>query len=198
MKMSGLLLLLASVLAVPSFARAQQYAAQTTCQIAMDGGTSSQTNTCGPVLLNYEPFTVNCQFNSMLDAVQGTIKLQTSGDGVHFGAPTNLLLIAQPDGGQPGGGIQTNLGGGSAFGPFGSSATATAHAATDIFDAVVDPTDPWLYAQMSSTALLDGGASGDGITCYFSVIQSQTLHGLKATAPKGTKLNPAGVKTLSP
>lgn len=195
MKMTRLLLIAASLLVAPMTARAQQYSSQFTCPIAMDGGTSSQTNTCGPVLLNYQPFTADCQFNSMYDAVQGTIKVQVSGDGVHFGSPNSLVLISQPDGGQPGGGIQTNLGGGSAFGPFGSTNTATAHAATDIFDLAVDPTDPWLYLQFSSTALLDGGGSGDGITCYVSVIQTQTLHAPHSVV-KGTLAHPAGVKVV--
>jgi hypothetical protein len=179
-------------LILPSTAFAQQVAAQTTCGMALDGGAVTQTNICGPVLLNYQPFTVDCQVTTGLDAVQGTVKIQTSGDGVHFGAPTNLVLIAQPDGGQPGGGIQSNLGGGSAF-PATGAVTAGPGVATtaDVFDAVVDPTDPWLYAKMSSTVIADGGAAGDAINCYFSVVQTQTLHaphGLKGVKPQGVKV----------
>lgn len=167
--------------AVAFEARAQQVASQIQCQIPMDGGTGSVTNTCGPVLLNYQPLTVNCQYNSLLDATQGTISVQTSGDGTHFGAPTSLLVVALPDGGSAVNPAAST----SAFGPFGSVATATAHAAVDILDATIDPTDPYLYAQVSATAKADGGASGDGITCYFSVIQTQTLHAPHALKASG-------------
>jgi hypothetical protein len=177
----------AAVALTPAPARAQQYAAQTQCQIAMDGGTSSVTNTCGPVLLNYQPFTANCQYNSLLDSTQGTITVQTSGDGVHFGVPTALVVVALPDGGSSTSPAAST----SAFGPFGSSATATAHAAVDIFDFTANPTDPYLYAQVSATAKADGGASGDGITCFFSVIQSQTIH-----SPNGVVKGAVGVKTV--
>ena len=156
-------------------AHAQQVASQLQAQIPMDGGTGSVTNTSGPVLLNYQPVTGTCVYNSLLDATQGTISVLVSGDGVHYGTPTTLLVVALPDGGSATNAATSTC----AFGPFGSTATATAHAAVDICDFTIDPTYPYLYAEVTSTAKADGGASGDGITCYFSVLQSQTLHASK-------------------
>lgn len=162
----------ALALALPAPARAQQYAAQTTCAIPLDGGTSSYTNTCAPVLLNYQPFTVTCQLGPDFQSVQGTVTVQTSGDGVHYGVPTTLVVVALPDGGSstvPG--LSS-----SAFGPTGNvAATHTKVAAVDVMDFAANPTDPYLYAQVSATTLADGGTS-DAINCYFSVVQSQTLH----------------------
>ena len=162
----------ALALALPAPARAQQYAAQTTCAIPLDGGTGSVTNTCGPVLLNYQPFTASCWLGSNFEASQGTITVKTSGDGVHFGVPTSLVIVALPDGGSA-----TNPAAATgAWGPTGNaSGTATVVAATDVFDFSVNPTDPYLYAQVSATAKADGGTS-DAINCYFSVVQTQTLH----------------------
>lgn len=163
---------------IPTSARAQQYAAQLPCQIPLDGGAVSVTNTCGPILLNYQPTTVNCQYGSQLDSAQGKLSVLTSGDGVHFGTPTSLVVLAAPDGGPST----------CSFGPFGSTATGTPHAATDVCDFSINPTDPYQYAEVTATVLADGGGAGDGITCYFSVVQTQTLH-----APHGT-INASTIK----
>jgi hypothetical protein len=192
MRTSRLLLLIAaSVLAIPLAAQAQQVASQFTCAIPMDGGTGTVTNTCGPVLLDYQPFTVNCQLGPNYETSQGVISILTSGDGSHFGGPTSLVVVALPDGG-----LGTlngqNAANTSAWGPTGNaSGTATVVAATDIFDVAVNPTDPYLYAKVSATFKADGGTS-DAINCYFSVVQAQTLHSPHNF--KGATVKSTGVK----
>jgi hypothetical protein len=182
------LLLIASLFAVQlvsTRAQAQQYASQITCAIPLDGGTGSETTTCGPVLTNYQPFTANCQLGPNYEAVNGTIKILTSGDGIHFGVPTTLVVVGNPDGGQPG-----NIG--SAFTIGNASGTATQVAATDIFDVTVDPTDPFQYIEFSASTKADGGTS-DAINCYVSVVQAQTLHAphsFKGIIPRG--VSPSG------
>jgi hypothetical protein len=188
MKTSRLLLPLiaASLLAAPLIARAQQYAAQSVCQIPLDGGTGSVSTTCGPILTNYQPLTATCQIGPNKETVNGTIQVLTSGDGVHFGVPTSLIVIALPDGGQP----QSE----SAFLVGNASGTATQVPATDIMDVTIDPTDPYQYVQFTANTKADGGTN-DGINCYVSVVQAQTLH-----APhnlKGTLKQPAGVKAVN-
>lgn len=181
----------AGILVVSRSAHAQQVASQIDCAIPLDGGTSSYTNTCGPVLLNYQPFTATCVLGPDFQSVQGTITVATSGDGIHFGVPTTLVVLSLPDGGSATNPAAST----SAFGPTGNAAgTQTKVAAVDVADFVANPTDPYLYAQVSATTLADGGKS-DAINCYFSVIQSQTLHG-KSPVFKGTLKDPAGVKVI--
>jgi hypothetical protein len=172
----------AAVLVVARHAIAQQVASQITCAIPLDGGTSATSTTCGPVLLNYQPYTASCWLGPDYQSVQGTISVQTSGDGIHFGVPTNLVVLALPDGGS----AAT-----SAFGPTGNAAaTHTKVAAVDVLDFSTNPTDPYLYAQVTANTLADGGTS-DAINCYFSVVQTQTLHAphsFKGVKPQGVKV----------
>ena len=174
-----------SACVVSRHAHAQMVAQQVTAAIPLDGGTGSGvTTTSAPVLLNYQPFSVTCVLGPNYETVQGIISLKLSGDGVHYGNPTSLAVVALTDGGLT---VSNPMASTSAFGPIGNAAgTATVVAASDVFDVSMNPTDPYLYAEVKATTMSDGG-SNDAINCYFSIVQTQTLHSphspLKAAKP---------------
>lgn len=140
------LALVALLISIPALA--QQVAQNTTCLIGLDGGAAGTvTATCPSVLLNYEPFTVSCFVSTPAHSSSvGTTVLALSPDGTNFAGDGGVAL------------------------PFNCAAASTCGVTASL-----SPTNPYLYGQIQTTALQDGGASA-GETCIVSVVQTQTLH----------------------
>jgi hypothetical protein len=163
MRTSRLLLLIAASLAAPLTARAQQVGTQTTCLIPLDAGaTGTETATCPPVLLNYQPFTVVCETSTTSHtSTVGTTTFQLSNDGVNYAGDGGVAL------------------------PFSVAASTTLGTA-----ASMSPTNPWLYGQLQTIATQDGGTVA-GQTCVVSTINAQTIHLPKRKLTVGAKPSPA-------
>lgn len=158
MRLLSRLLLIASLSVLSASARAQQYAATSSCSLGVDGGATTSTLTCPIVPLNFQPATLTCEVTTAGSHLAGSTTLQVSGDGTHFGPIQD-------------GGITLNFN-------QDVNTTTTLTAPLIIGGGGGSTQNPYASSQVvTSITSNDGGTAGGAtVNCQTSVVQVQTLH----------------------